>query len=234
MDESSASPPDEPDDASPGMGPTPRGPTFQTWPIPVSQSPSRPVGLSSPPRPPPCEVATFGPASSRGPTLITAAVVLLIALVVLAATLVANRADRLVTGPSPQVRPSSPTSQVLDNSIEFTAGEGSGRLVVLRHSWATTGIRPPKSGRYLRVEVELICTEGRLSYDPYVFQVFDANGILHGVAQYGDPTGQLVAGTLGADERVRGSVAFDLPRGDVTLLMTDDTNQAITALKISD
>ena len=38
---------------------------------------------------------------------------------------------------------------------------------------------------------------------------------------------------LGA-QSIRGTIAFDMPRGEVTLLMSDDSNQTVTALKVPD
>jgi hypothetical protein len=44
----------------------------------------------------------------------------------------------------------------------------------------------------------------------------------------------LESGTLRTGERVRGTIAFDMPRSEATLLMSDNTNQTITALKVPD
>src|SRR4030095_15084024 len=115
--------------------------------------------------------------------------------------------------------------------IECTPSEGSGQLVLLRHSWLTTGPVPPTSGSYLRVEVELTCTGGSLDYDPYNFQVFDQTGKLFETAIEGAGDSMLDTGTLRPGERVRGTIAFDMPRSEATLLMSDNVNQAVTALK---
>ena len=48
-------------------------------------------------------------------------------------------------------------------------------------------------------------------------------------------TGRVLSvGTLRAGERIRGVIAFDMPRGEVTLLMSDDADQTVTALKVPD
>jgi len=44
----------------------------------------------------------------------------------------------------------------------------------------------------------------------------------------------LETGTLQAGERVRGTIAFDMPHSEATLLMSDDANQTVTALKVPD
>jgi hypothetical protein len=41
-------------------------------------------------------------------------------------------------------------------------------------------------------------------------------------------------GELSPGQTVRGVVAFDIPHGAVTLLMSDDSEQSITALKVPD
>jgi hypothetical protein len=106
--------------------------------------------------------------------------------------------------------------------------------VLLRHSWLTSGPVPPTSGSYLRVEVELTCTGGSVDYDPYNFQVFDQTGRLFETAIEGAGDSMLDTGTLRPGERVRGTIAFDMPHGEATLLMSDDANQTVTALKVPD
>ncbi len=49
--------------------------------------------------------------------------------------------------------------------------------------------------------------------------------------RWGTPLGY---GILLAGDSVRGTIAFDLPRGDVTLLMSDDSSSSVTAVKIPD
>ena len=44
----------------------------------------------------------------------------------------------------------------------------------------------------------------------------------------------LEAGTLRPGGRVRGTIAFDMPHSEATLLMSDDANQTVTALKVPD
>ena len=41
-------------------------------------------------------------------------------------------------------------------------------------------------------------------------------------------------GTLSDGQQVSGTVAFDIPRGGVTLLMSDESSRTVTALKVPD
>jgi hypothetical protein len=93
---------------------------------------------------------------------------------------------------------------------------------------------PPTSGSYLRVEVELTCTAGSVDYDPYNFQVFDQTGKLFETAIEGAGAAMLDTGTLHPGERISGTIAFDMPQSEATLLMSDDSNQTVTALKVPD
>ena len=171
--------------------------------------------------------------ASRLPTVITVTVIFVVAVVVAAASLVAHFADTQVTAPVSSRQP-VPQSPAQGDRIEFTTSDGSGQLILLRHSWVTSGQVPPSSGQYLRVEVELTCTTGAVDYDPYNFQVFDQTGRLFETAIEGAGDSMLETGTLRPGERIRGTIAFDMPHSEATLLMSDDTNQTVTALKVPD
>ncbi|HEX5906841.1 MAG TPA: DUF4352 domain-containing protein [Propionibacteriaceae bacterium] len=170
---------------------------------------------------------------SRLPTIISIAVILVVAVVVAAASVVAHVADRQVRAPVSARQP-VPQITAQGDRIEFTTSEGSGQLILLRHSWVSSGQVPPTSGSYLRVEIELTCTSGSVDYDPYNFQVFDQTGRLFETAIEGAGDAMLETGTLYAGERVRGTIAFDMPHSEATLLMSDDSNQTVTALKVPD
>jgi FlaG/FlaF family flagellin (archaellin) len=219
---------DEPSGSeSTGMGPTPSGPSFVPWaPAPGEV---RPINPPLPAR----SAESMAKPTNRVPTVITVAVILLVAVVVAAASLVAHFADTQVKAPG---TPEQPVPQLTTQAdrIEFTTSEGSGQLVLLRHSWLSTGQVPPTSGSYLRVEVELTCTAGSVNYDPYNFQVFDQTGRLFETAIEGAGDAMLEAGTLRPGGRVRGTIAFDMPHSEATLLMSDDANQTVTALKVPD
>lgn len=220
-----AEPEDEADGpGADGMGSTPHGPSFLPWsPAPTPQPLREPI----PPHP------NLGrPSRSRLPTLISVVAIGLVAMVVAAASLVAFVADNRVAGVS-RVPPADPPSVITqEDRIDFISNDGTGQLIMLTRSWVREGRVPPSTGSYLRVEVELICATGQVDYDPYNFQAFDQSGRLFEMAVEGTAGGVLSVGTLRAGERTRGVIAFDMPRGEVTLLMSDDSDQTVTALKV--
>jgi hypothetical protein len=220
---------DEPSGSeSTGMGPTPSGPSFVPWaPGPGDTPPTKPS--ATPARP----ARSVAKRISRRANFISAGVILLVAIVVAAASFVAHFSDTHVSAP---LRSEQPLPQVSaqGDRIEFSTTEGSGQLILHRHSWVAYGQVPPTSGSYLRVDVELICDSGSVDYDPYNFQVFDQTGQLFETAVEGAGDAMLETGTLHAGQRVRGTVAFDMPRSEATLLMSDDSNQTVTALKVPD
>jgi len=153
--------------------------------------------------------------------------------VVAAASVVANFADTQVRDPVTSKQP-IPQITAQGDRIEFTTSEGSGQLILLRHSWLSSGQLPPTSGSYLRIEVELPSPAGAVDYDPYNFQVFDQTGRLFETAIDGAGDAILESGTLYPGDRVRGTIAFDMPHSEATLLMSDDSNHTVTALKVPD
>jgi hypothetical protein len=219
---------DEPSGSeSTGMGPTPSGPSFIPWAPAPGGTP--PLGPPQPAR----SARSMAKRTSRLPTVITVAVIFVVAVVVAAGSLVAHFADTQVSAPVSSRQP-IPQIAAQGDRIEFTTSDGSGQLILLRHSWLASGQVPPSSGSYLRVEVELTCTRGAVDYDPYNFQVFDQTGRLFETAIEGAGDSMLETGTLQPGERVRGTIAFDMPHSEATLLMSDDSNQTVTALKVPD
>lgn len=215
----------EPEDDLSGMGSAPRGPSF----LPSTSAPDPRTTLlpATPVHPGP-----LGPPRSIRPTVISVLVIAFVALVVAGASLFAYWGDTHVAAPArTSARPvySSPPDR-----IDFVTPKGTGQLIMRTRSWVTEGPVPPTSGTYLRVEVELVCTKGEVDYDPYLFQAFDRTGQLFEVAAEGAGGRVLGVGTLTARERVRGTIAFDMPRGEVTLLMSDDSENTVTALKVPD
>jgi hypothetical protein len=211
------------DDIS-GMGSVPRGPSF------LPSTPAEPLL-----RPLPNSGRTgpyLGPPRSRWPGIISVLAIVLVAAVVAGASLVAYWADtHTASPPPPETRPSvtSPPDR-----IDFVSNDGTGQLIMRTRSWISGGRVPPTTGSYLRVEVELVCTSGEVDYGPYNFQAFDRSGQLFEMAVDGTGGRVLAVGTLRAGERIRGTIAFDMPRGEVTLLMSDDSENTVTALKVPD
>lgn len=196
-------------------------------------------GFSEPsPVPPPAPVSPPVPAGParpvlgrppRWPAILSAAAVVLVVAVTVVATWVAWYADTHVTAPSTRSRPASPSSVpgTDADSIEFTSARGTGRLVVHDRVWETG--RPDR----LRISVELSCTTGTVDHGPSSFQLFDADGTLVPPSPVGAGPGELGYGSLGAGERVRGDVVFEVSRQVVTLVMSDDDG-SVTALRIAD
>ena len=217
-----------------GMGPVPSGPSFLPWypaagPGPRSAVPGPPLGPSpgGRSRPP------GGPPPGRLGAVLTVVAVGVVALVVAVASLVARYADTHIAAPA-VTSPPSASAAASEDRIQFTTTKGTGELIMLTREWISDGAGPPASGSYLRIEVELVCSSGRVDYDPYNFQVFDRSGDLFELAVDGAGSALLDVGTLRSGERVRGTVAFDLPRGEATLLMSDDSDQTVTALRVPD
>lgn len=212
----------EPRDDVSGMGSTPRGPTF----LPSSHA-ANPVTDPGPSARP----APISPPRSVRPTVISLLVIALVVAVVAGASLVAYWGDTHIAAPArPTVAPPVYTSPA--DRIDFDSSEGSGQLIMRTRSWVSDAQVPPSSGQYLRLELELVCTEGEVDYDPYLFQAFDQSGQLFEMAVEGAGARLLSVGTLSAGEQIRGSIAFDVPRGEVTLLMSDDSDNTVTALRI--
>jgi hypothetical protein len=208
------------------MGANPSGPEFLPATAPWTGEP--PAGPAN---------ATVQPLqlpSSRWPNLISAALIGIVALIVGVASAVAWYGDNRVAAPPPVAEPALPAEPPSPTEIEFSTFTGSGRLILLSRTWVETGREPPVNGTYLQVEVRIICTQGRVGYDPYNFQAFDHNGELFDVAEAGVSENVLGVGELFAGQSVHGYLAFDIPRGGVTLLMSDDSEQSITALKVPD
>ena len=235
----------------PGIGSQPRGPAFAPWyasdPVPTgadahAEDLGRDAGYAPPSAGPQSDgLGPSAPAASR-PTqnsraarwfaVGTAAAVLLVGLVVTFSTVVAIQEDSRPVA-SRVVAPVSAAPTRTDR-MEFVTADGDGVLIIARRIWSASGVRRPANGRYLHVEVQLVCRNGTFSYGPENFSAFDAAGELFEVSdggRWGTPLGY---GTLLAGDSVSGTIAFDLPRGEVTLLMSDHSSQSVTAVKIPD
>ena len=211
----------EPRDDLSGMGSTPRGPAF----VPSAAAPDTGPEPMASARP-----APIGPPRSVRPTVISILVIAFVAAVVAGASVFAYWGDTHVAAPTrAPVPPPAYTSPA--DRIDFDSSEGSGQLIMRTRTWVSDTQVPPTSGQYLRLELELVCTEGEVDYDPYLFQAFDQSGQLFEMAVDGAGRRLLSVGTLSAGEQVQGAIAFDIPRGEVTLLMSDDSDNTVTALR---
>jgi hypothetical protein len=215
----------EPEDRLSGMGSAPRGPSFLPS-TPAADPVETMVGG-------PSNIPDPGPPRSLRPTVISILVIAFVAVVVAGASLFAYWGDTHVAAP-PRPTPSATPYTSPPDRIDFVSAEGSGQLIMRTRTWVDQGSVQPIYGNYLRVELELICTTGEVDYGPYLFQAFDKSGQLFEMAAEGAGGRVLSVGTLTPGERVRGTIAFDMPRGEVTLLMSDDSENTVTALRVPD
>lgn len=246
----SANPPDlgpesrGPDFAPPSYGgPPPPGP-YQPGPYqqgqpqppygtaqPISGRPGQPypprTGAPQPPQP---------PRPDRRPAIITAVVIGVVVLVVVIASIHAIRGDQQAAhnaaSPSATPRPSALPSDN-PNSISFTSSEGSGRLTLVSHSWTTSGAVAPRYGQFLRLKLKISASDGHVSYGPEFFQTFDSTGNLFQTTEVGATAPLLGEGVLQPGQSTTGDIAFDMPRGAVTLLMSNSLLESVTALRIN-
>jgi hypothetical protein len=207
-----------------GMGSTVRGPAFLPW---SSAEPTQP----DPPAAPVSAVDLF-PTRSRWPAIISVLAIVVVAAVVVGASLSARYADTHIARPAATVGQPPPPVSSRDDRIEFTTARGTGELILTSRTWTNAGSQPPTSGSYLRVQIELVCHTGQVDYGPYNFEAFDQTGGLYELSAEGASEPLLAVGRLHAGETVRGELAFDVPRGEITLLMNDDANNNVTALKV--
>jgi hypothetical protein len=227
-----------------GMGPTAHGPEFAPPPVPAQPPSWQPGQPASAPGSQPHSGRTDGnaprieparPPQNRLATALTIAVIGAVALIVVIATVLADRrAEQQINQPAA----SSPTPSALpsssDTSIHFKSAEGEGQLTLVSHRWTSNGVVPPDHGQYLQVELQIEVTDGAVSYGPQFFQSFDAKGELFQTTEAGTRQPMLGDGMLAAGDSITGNIAFDMPRGQVTLLMSNAMLKTVTALKISD
>lgn len=166
--------------------------------------------------------------------VITAAVLVVLVGILVTGWVQANRPVETAPQPSPSATPSQPSPPPTDDagSIPFVSSEGAGMLRLVAHDWTDHGRRPPATGQYLVLEVELEATEGEISFAPEYFQLFDSDARLVNTTPDGAPAPVMTTGTLSPGETVTGHVAFDVNRSEVTLLLTNAYSDSVTALRI--
>lgn len=158
----------------------------------------------------------------------------MVGLVVVLASVWAGQQDARQATPTPE-EPSRPTtaSPLPASEIEFTGDTGTGILRIVRHTWDPAG--PTAAGKsLLTLEVTVSCTSGTLRYGPDSFEAFDQDGGLFESSYDPDSSTALEFIRLTAGEEVSGTVTFEIPRGEVTLLLSDDLSRPVTALKVPD
>lgn len=166
--------------------------------------------------------------------MLTVVAIAVVAVIVVVGTVLATRDDvrQLTHRPAPP--PVASSSPVATDRIEFATSSGSGVLEILDHSWDSDGTDVHAPGTLLTVAVRITCDSGMLRYGPDSFQAFDREGDLFDPEVLPDSPTALEVGTLAAGQHIDGTVAFDIPRGGVTLLMSDESSRTVTALKVPD
>jgi hypothetical protein len=165
--------------------------------------------------------------------VLTVIAVAVVAAIVVVATVLAGRED-VRQAATAQPAPTASASPLPTDRIAFTSSSGSGVLEIVDHGWDSDGFDTDAPGTLLTVAVKVTCESGTVGYGPDSFQAFDRNGDLFDPEALPDSPTALQIGTLSAGQEVTGTVAFDIPRGGVTLLMSDEISQTVTALKVPD
>ena len=106
-------------------------------------------------------------------------------------------------------------------------------LILLSRSWRETGREPPTNGTYLLVEVKIICTSGHWATTHTISRRLTTPVSCSMWRRPVSRVGHWASASFRGPDHAW-ILAFDIPRGDVTLLMSDDSDQSITALKIPD
>ena len=220
----------------PGMG-RPRGPDFSGPTMPganqlggVDGAAGQPLGG---PAPAPAHPGPPTPPPNRLPAVLTAVAIAVVGLVVVIASVWAGHQDVQQAAPSPAPSRTISASPRPTNQIDFTTGTGSGVLTIVSHHWATDS-SGSEDETTLTLDVTVSCRSGTLRYGPDSFQAFDQHGQLFEASYDPDSTTALELAKLSAGQKVSGTVSFEIPRGDVTLLLSDDLSRTITALKVPD
>lgn len=216
----------------PGMG-RPSGPGFH-GPSGPGNSPTGAVPLSSGQVPTITPPVPAGPPPSRLPAVLTLLAVAVVAIVVTIASVVATREDVRQATPRPDPPTVSQPTPAAQDRIEFATSSGSGVLEIADHGWDSDGSDTDAPGSLLTVAVRISCASGTLRYGPSSFQAFDRSGDLFDPVLLANSSTALDSGILSAGQQVTGTVAFDIPHGGVTLLMSDENSRTVTALRVPD
>lgn len=211
--------------SGPGFaGPTAPGSTPDT--TPVGPPPFRPAAQTFPP--------PLAPPPNRLPAVLTVLALAVVAVIVVVGTVLANRNDVRELTPRPATVPVTSSSPVTTDRIEFSTSTGTGVLEIVDHAWDSDGTDLHAPGSLLTIAVRVTCESGVLSYGPDSFQAFDRDGDLVEPEVLADAPTAMELGTLSAGQHVDGTVAFDISRGGVTLLMSAESSRSVTALRVPD
>ncbi len=222
-----------------GLGRNSSGPAFAppASGLPLEDRPLTQPAPAAPLKPGPPQVPLL---RRIAPVLGTVVILAIGVMIIVTSAIADNRqavedARRPVPSPAISVPPAvadDPAGKPQDepDAIEFTTREGRGQLSVIEHTWLR---RPGSTEVRLRVLVEIRGLDGMIDYDPAYF--FAARNLADPVrAEDSFTHGDLDVGMLAPGEGARGYVTFLLPRGDVTLMMSSNAADWVTAIKIAD
>lgn len=220
--------------AAPGLGRSSSGPAFAP---PASGHPLRDEPLTPPPpTAPPIQPYRRSTLARIAPVVGTIVIMALAVVIIVVGGVAGHRKDAEETiRPTPSPVITEPPAIASDpggepDAIEFTTQNGRGTLSVVDHTWLR---RPSSTSIRLRVLVEIRALDGMIEYDPaYFFAARDLTSPVRAEDSFAH--GDLDVGVLETGEAARGYLTFELPRGDVTLMMSSDTADWVTAIKIAD
>ncbi len=116
--------------------------------------------------------------------------------------------------------PALPSPEDADSWIDYVSSQGSGRLIVTGHR---------RDGDVTVVSVSLTAAQGRQTFS---FAAFDAEGNYYRPDAPDTPEPRLLSGEINPGETVSGHVAFRLPEGTLTLVLSNDQLESVAAVRI--
>ncbi len=156
--------------------------------------------------------ATSAPASTRGTPLPTV--------------------TRATETPQPTIT-APVTGGGIGQTIDFTTGNGTGKVTVAKATWADNGLLDPTEGQqYLIVDVTLEGVTGKVTTGPFFASVVDAAGDNHMLTIGAALDNQLAMRTLGPGQQSSGQIAFELKRGAVTFQLLDELLEPVAKVDI--
>jgi hypothetical protein len=121
----------------------------------------------------------------------------------------------------------------IGSEVTFTTAAGTGRVTVLAASWITGGpLEPAEGNQYLVLDLSFRGVSGRVVTGLLFTTVVDARGGSHSFAIGPVITNQLPTRVLGPGETSRGQLAFELPRGPVTVVVSSETLEPVAEISV--
>lgn len=191
----------------PGPG-TPSGPT-------EGRRPTDPFGRAAPQA---VHIEDFAPPKSKAPLIVTLAVGVALALVILASTL---RPGLLASVPTVTPTPSASTT-VSESGLPFTSPDErfNGRWEIMDHRWTDHG---------LMVQVRIKVDRGPLGY---TFMAFENQGTDVIDPSPGADSPVLSGRRIPSGGEETGWVYFSMARGDATIILANEAGRQMSALVV--